>query len=283
MTIPRVWGLGQPSMLISPIGTPMLTYADAASLDANVQRTLDKSYVGGTMSGLMTLNAGGISLDSSGVIYNVQTATTTSGGRLQWDFPIFSTNTVVRSTSLAEMFVPAMADLTGVPWPIAISSNNQFIWFSNGSVGAPWCGTYNTLYPNGMAVVPLTRMHDGASILSFSMEFIVNAGRSFMPVRFPGFNVLQYDPFFNKLTSISNGWNYLTPPANAPAYIAANPNVVTASTITFPTGQNAVDVSKYLYFAAILDEDYYLDAGNFVPNLFTNFTTSSVATSFRFQ
>ena len=291
--IPRVWSNGVASMPLSTEGTPMLAYSDAATLDGHIQRALDKSYRGGNLWGTTLLGPGAsLTLASTGVAFNVNAnCETSAGGRLQCghgDYPTFSSGnaplltTIQRQFTFSEMFSNLYGNLGLVPWP-AVTGNLNWVWYNNVPEASIYSGTDTTLFTNGAAIIPLTRVHDLSNLSLVTVSFLVNSGRNNLPTRFPGANLFQYDPFLNVLTSISGGWNYFNNTGGLPGYkngggsnsIVIHPNAL--------AGGVAIDVSKYAYFLAVLDEDYGADSGLFVPNFFTGFGTAVEVSDLHFQ
>ena len=290
--IPRIWSLGTPSMPLSSIGTPMLTYTDAASLDANMQRALNKSYVGDTMYGTMTLGAGGkISLDSDFVIFDVNAdSTSVTGGRWQCghgDFVGVSPDLVFKHYfSFAELFGntkgSGFVGNGGIPWPILVSLASQWLWYMDPG-GSAYPGNVTGQTPNSAAVIPLTRMYDRTDVSDVTVSFVVSSSRTTggLPTRYPAINVYQYDPFLNVLTSITaGGWNYFPTQASMTAYKnGGNANTIDAS-LSLVT---STDVSKYLYVLAVLDEDYGADFATNNPNEFTGVGLAVNVSDLHFQ
>jgi hypothetical protein len=258
MSLTRIWANGVSSMPVSAVtGNPYLASADLSLLDGNFQSALDKSYLGDTQYGAITLGAGGkVSLDSptSKFVVNAN-STTSTGGRFQCghgDFPVLSPGiSVIPFFSLGEML--GTQDLFSSFWPISQGALN-FTWYLD-PVGSMHGGTNLLWTKNSAAVIPITRSHDGVVISGFTLKFTVSAGRTNLPVRYPGLNVFQYDPFLNTFTSITGGWNYF-PTAGS---LAGYKNGGIANFFTAPC-TSTMNVGKYLYFATILDDDYDSEA-----------------------
>jgi hypothetical protein len=285
MTISRVWSNGVVSMPIVATGPnagqPYLASADAAALDANEQIAVSKDASTCSIFGTVTLGAGGsISLDSSTSSFVVGASSSTStGGRLQCghgDFPVLSPAIdVFRFVSFGEMF----SNQNGFPSPLwninPLVTNLNWQWYLDPS-GSIRGGTSILQIPNSAAVIPLTRLHNGAAFPTLDVYFLVGT-RTTRPTRYPGINILQYDPFLNVTTSLSGGWVYFPAAGSTAAYEnGGTPNIIRAS-----IGTSAVNVGQYLYFLALLDEDY---GGSTDPaNEFTGFYTGVSTATLAFQ
>lgn len=258
-------------MPISADATPMLTSADAAALDASLQRALDKGAAQSSKFGQLAIASGAsITFDSPTSSFLVTANSfTETGGRLQCghgDFPIVSPAlTLAKNVAMAEMF----SNLSGVAspfWPIAAATVLNWKWFLDPS-GSAYGGTYNTQVANSAAILPLTRIHDGATLTSVTATFIVSSSRTVLPGRYPAIHVLQYDPFLNVTTSLSGanfnaGWTFFgnpTPPANIAAYKGLQTLTATISSMT-------PNVGRCLYYLALLDEDYASEVATNAPN-----------------
>src|SRR5207253_2907289 len=105
-------------------------------------------------------------------------------------------------------------------------------------------------------VVPLTRLHDGATISQVSVGFYVNPGRTTLPsIWYPAAMIFRVDPFLGTIERLtaSTDWTKFGPAANLAAY----KNGGNANKLVFtPDQNNVVDLSRYFYFLALTDEDY---------------------------
>ena len=282
MSLTRVWPNGVASMY-APTGSPQLQSQEIAVIDQNLQAGLDKSFKGGIAYGTITLGAGGkISLDSPGTpgsqfIVSGSGATTATGGRIKCgngDYPLRDVGVIiVRFSSMAEMF-SNISGIQSIFWPTPPATILNWKWYLNPS-GSIYSGTNSATSPNGVAIVPLTRLSNGQNFTQVTVKFLVSSsgrGGAYPPGRFPGINVLQYDPFLNVTASLS-GWVYFTNPGSLAAYQnGGNANLLTAG------AGGTVNVAKYLYFLALLDEDYAGDVIALSANEFLGvqlLTTSS--------
>lgn len=114
--------------------------------------------------------------------------------------------------------------------------------------------TYRTGYPyrpGGRFVVPL-RVHDGATLLSVTFNFLIST-HSALPQNFPQFRVHKVDIAGN-LTSLysgtPNGSGFLELPS--PGSVAAY-NATAQFTYNLDAGV-VIDASKYSYFVEVVDE-----------------------------
>jgi hypothetical protein len=269
--------------MYSPSGSPQLESQEIAAIDQNMQAALDKSFKGGTAYGTITLGAGGkVSLDSpsSQFVVSGTGATTATGGRIKCgnnDFPVRSAPVNVRSfVSAAEMF----SNLNGFDsafWPAGVSPTWK--WYVD-PAGSIYAGTNAAKTPNGAAIIPLTRLSDGQSFVDVQVNFLVSAsnrGGAYPPGRFPGARTFRYDPFLNVTTPLSD-WTYFTAPVSLIAYQnGGNANLLTVAA----TG--TIEVSKYLYFVAILDEDYAGDVVALSANEFAGVQPLTTSVDLRFQ
>lgn len=274
MSIAPVWAHGQGSMPSSASGSPELTSADAAKLDSNIQQCVDKSKNGDQIIGLVRVSYGAkLLLESStaSVNSNNQNIVTASGGRVQCghgDVPQFVPGTPLARVPLFSVYeqFDNPGKFTAIPWPVPDTVTLNWQWFSKGPNGSPFSGTYDgtnsSQIANGAAVIPITRVHDGSVIDSVTVYFQVNAGRGTLPTRYPSFNLFRFDPLLGITTSLT-GWTAFV--LSAPVTIAHYRGVKVFSATSIGS---TVDVSKYLYFLSLLDEDYVGEGGAHVPNEF---------------
>jgi hypothetical protein len=287
MTIPRQWPNGVQSMTIdSTTGLPKLLFSDMSALDANMQRALDKTAAGGTLSGVLTLNTfATLSFDGapSGLFINgaASALQTASGGRFLCgdnDVPVFSAaRSYTRVIDILEYadFASTLTSPTTNQWSV-----------DNAALTVKPTIASSTLW------VPITRAWDGATLSSVSVYFIVDGTRGGLPFFFPSMQVFRYDPF--KSNPFANGGNVTAdmalranlagqafpPAANITAYINGGvPNVMTFTC----SANNVVDTANYCYFVQINDENYS-GAGGFIANKFVGMlATYTTVTDTRFQ
>ena len=288
MALSRVWPNGVASMN-APTGKPQLYSSEVAAIDQNVTAALDKSTSGGTAYGTVVLGAGGkISLDSpsSQFILSGTGAVTSAGGRVKCgnnDFPLRdSPVNVIRSSSLGEM-LSNLSGINSVFWPSPPATTLSWKWYVDSS-GSIYSGTNAAKAPNGAAIIPLTRVSDGQTFFSLSVSFLVSSARTaFPPGRFPGINVFQYDPFLNVTTSISStGWTYLAAPADLAHYKSPTGSGNLPQTLSVSINKPTND-AKYLYFLALLDEDYAGEAVALSANQFIDVQLLTVSQNLQFQ
>lgn len=293
MTIPRVWSSGIVSMPLGGTSMPILDSADAAALDANLQSAADKSAAGGAFYATVTLGpAGVISLDTSTSSFAVTSdSESLTGGRFVCgnggDFPIFTGSLGAASpvTSLQHWISAGElcwslgpATVSNGFWPILSTQSLNWIWSIDPS-GSFYSGTATSLIPNGAAMIPITRMHDGATAINLSLWFKVSASRTGLPTgRYPGVAVVKHDPFLNQWSYVTAGWVQFATPANLAAYKGMQE-------LTVSLGSVVVDLTKYAYYACLLDEDYGADAagGASLANEFVGFYVSTSVNDMRFQ
>lgn len=225
MTIPRTWPNGVRSFPLSPASTPMLASSDLAVLDGALQSALDKSVNGDTIYAPITIGTGAsirLVSPTSSVASGANNITTTSGGRAvcgHGDWPTFETpQTFEHFVSVMEQFsnlsesVPAgLFPITGVNW-------EWFLGLAASQMSSPYGGTYEGQTPDSGAIIPVTRMHDGAVVSAVTAYFSVSPGRSGLPGRYPGINLWQFDPFLNVLTSLTGGWKFFPTASTLGAY-----------------------------------------------------------------
>ena len=294
MTLPRIWSRGVASMPVSASGSPMLSSANAAALDAAFQQSLDKGAAGSSVYGVLALAPGAsITLDSPTSSFFVNNnASTSSGGRFQCghgDYPVVTPPlSLAKNVAMTEM----MSNIGGngsfslansAIWPVPIGTQINWKWFLDPS-GSAYGGTYNLQIANSAAVLPLTRIHDGATLTSVTAKFIVSSSRTVLPGRYPAINVLQYDPFLNVTTSLSGatinaGWVSFAAPAN----IATYKNSGAPNTLTATISSMTPNVGKYLYFLALLDEDYASEVATNAPNEWLGAQIHVTASDLHFQ
>jgi hypothetical protein len=269
MSIPRVWPNGVGSMPVDGSGRPILASSDAASLDASVQRALDKSSAGGTTQVELRLDGGGLSLDSptSQLLFEAEVQFSGDAALLcgNDDFPVTQVAAEYMTSCLEVMGSSLSPSLQAPAAPNPIFGTNPY-WYVN-SAGQLVAGTqypttgYAVTLDGGYLMLPVTRIHDGASlsgsgVYGFGVYFAVNPARTTLPTRYPQMNVFRYDPYQNELISIIGGWGSFPPPfPNTIAQYISNggePN----SWAFAVTNPDPVDLSRYLYFVAIYDEDY---------------------------
>lgn len=292
MTIPRVWSSGIVSMPLGGTSMPILDSADAAALDANLQRAADKSAAGGAFYATVSLGpAGVISLDTSTSSFAVTSnSESLTGGRFVCgnggDFPIFTgslgvaspVTSLVHWVSFGEMcWSLGPATVSNGFWPILSTQALGWIWSLDPS-GSFYSGTATNLIPNGAAVIPITRMHDGATAINLSLSFKVSASRTSTPARYPSIAVVKHDPFLNEWSYVTTGWVQFATPANLAAYKGMQE-------LTVSLGSVVVDLSIYVYYILALDEDYGADAagGASLANEFVGFFISTSVNDMRFQ
>lgn len=293
MTITRVWPNGVSSMPLAANGNPMLASADAAALDAALQQAADKGAAPQNIYGQWATAPGAsFTFDSATSTFFVNgNSPTQTGGRLQCghgDYPVVNPSlNLAKNVAMAEMMsnVDGFAAANGPVsafWPIPPGLISWF-WFLDPS-GSAYAGTYNAQIANSAAILPLTRIHDGSTLTSVVAEFIVSSSRTVLPGRFPAINVLQYDPFLNVTTSLSgpnvmSGWTSYPTPGSLAAYKNSGAPIAITATIS-PV---VLDVSKYLYFVALLDEDYASEVASDAPNEWLGVQLHVTAADLHFQ
>lgn len=296
MTISRVWPNGVASMPTDANGNPILSHTDAASLDTNLQKAVDKSVGGGAITGQIVIQPSGVlSLDSptSSVVITNNGATqgvasTVAGGQIicgDNDFPVIPSRTHTVLTNFTE-FLGNRSGSTGSPRGI---SNSKI--FSVAVQGWEWFINYSGVTglspaaPRTGMIVPLTRAHDGAVLTSLSAYFAVNTGRTVRPAaanQYPSINVFRFDPLLGTLTSMRTDSQFVYFPAAATLAAYVNSGTPQAVTLTTQTA-NAIDLSRYVYFLALIDEDYGASVDMALPNAWATFSTLHTTSSFQFQ
>jgi hypothetical protein len=262
MTLSRRW----PNGLSADTG--QLNSSDMAALDANQMQALDKSAAGGTLWSTVTvLPIGSITWQSGGLLISgsgskLYTQTGGSGARIECgsgDVPVFSApRTFVKNQNLYEAInhgTSVPTSLASMPW---MPSSPTWQWQVN-QLFSPqnFVDGLSPLAANAVLIVPLGRAHDGATMQSIDVAFIVNAQRSghSLPLNYPSIIAFRSDPFLGTVEPLNTGWL----PAGFPsagsmtAYINGGvPNSIHYSC----AANNVVDASRYLYWLAIADEDY---------------------------
>lgn len=266
-----------PTVTISGGGGFGATAVATVSLGAVVLITVTNGGYGYTSAPTVSFSSGAATATAS--ILGAQTGT---GGRFQCghgDFPIISGNWQ-HFLNAGEMF-SCLSKIVQIAWPIPTNTLN-WIWALDPG-GSIYSGTATATLAFGAAIVPLTRIYDGAVNPTFDVFFLVGAGagRTTLPTdgKYPAVAVFQYDPFLNIVTCISSGWNYFPTPATLADY--QNSGAANFIQVTCPV---TVNVDQYLYFLAILDESY--DGENLATiaaNQWTGIGISYDPTSMRFQ
>lgn len=288
MTLARVWANGVPSMPTAASGQQLLSSADVAKLDGNLQRALDKSWlaVSDQIAGPVSLGANGVvSLDSptSSWVASGHDFSTATGGRVECldnDFPTFSTARARAPYSAFSEFAWSGASV-GYPFPAGVIPRGD--WYLDPTTLWLLPGNHNTGVQNAAVVVPITRAHDGAAAVSVSVYFAVASGRANLPTRYPAMALYRVDPFNGATTTLVD-WTYFPTPANLTAYkngasagLNGTPNVITA------TFAETFDVPDAYYLLYVLDEDYDVGADVLTPNGYVGVAIDVNVADMRFQ